>query len=100
MGRTTSDSTWLKIDARNALPCEFFDGAISADGRIWGCYLHGLFANTAFRHAWLTCLGWNPEHRSFSAQASDQLERSLDHLADEVQAAIDMSGIERILWAD
>jgi len=100
MGRTTSASTWLKIDARNALPCEFFDGAISADGRIWGCYLHGLFGNTAFRHAWLTSLGWEPEHRSFPVQATHQLEKSLNDLADEVEAAVNMSEMERIIWAD
>jgi adenosylcobyric acid synthase len=97
MGRTTSDSVWLKIDARNALPCEFFDGSMSADGRIWGCYLHGLFGSTAFRHAWLTSLGWTPEHRS---QVSNQLEKSLDDLADEVEATVDMSEIERIIWVD
>jgi adenosylcobyric acid synthase len=100
MGRTTSDSMWLKIDARNALSCEIFDGAISADGRIWGCYLHGLFANTAFRHTWLASLGWEHDHRSFPAQATHQLERSLNYLADEVEAAIDMSVIERIIWED
>ena len=29
------------------------DGAVSADGRIAGCYLHGLFASDAFRRAFL-----------------------------------------------
>jgi adenosylcobyric acid synthase len=97
MGHTTSDSSWLQIEARNALPCEIPDGSMSADGRIWGCYLHGLFRNHAFRHAWLTSLGWTPEHRP---QATDQLEKSLDDLADEVEAAMDMNEIERIIWAD
>jgi adenosylcobyric acid synthase len=100
MGRTNSDSSWLQIDARNELPCEIPDGSISADGRIWGCYLHGLFQNTAFRHAWLTSLGWTPEHRPLTAQATHQLEESLDDLADEVEAAVDMNEIERIIWAD
>jgi adenosylcobyric acid synthase len=97
MGRTNSASSWLQINTRNALPCEIPDGSISADGRIWGCYLHGLFRNTAFRHAWLTSLGWTAEHRS---QVTDQLEKSLDDLADEVEAAMDMNEIERIIWAD
>ncbi|MEI7769731.1 MAG: cobyric acid synthase [Chloroflexales bacterium] len=34
------------------------DGSISADGRIWGCYIHGIFANPAFRRGWLGSLGW------------------------------------------
>lgn len=33
-----------------------FDGAVSADGRVMGCYLHGLLAEDAFRHAFLARL--------------------------------------------
>jgi adenosylcobyric acid synthase len=97
MGRTISASSWLQINTRHGLPCEIPDGSMSADGRIWGCYLHGLFGNDAFRHAWLTSLGWTLKRLS---QATDQLEKSLDDLADEVEAAVDMNEIERILWAD
>ena len=32
------------------------DGAVSADGRVTGSYLHGLFAGDDFRHAFLTAL--------------------------------------------
>ncbi len=32
------------------------DGAVSADGRVRGCYLHGLFADDGFRHAFLHSL--------------------------------------------
>jgi cobyric acid synthase len=62
--------------------------------------LHGLFGNTAFRHAWLTSLGWIPSRESSAAQATDQLEKSLTYLADEVEAAVDMRKIERIIWAE
>ena len=31
-------------------------GAVTADGRVQGCYLHGLFAADAFRTAWLAGL--------------------------------------------
>ena len=34
-----------------------FDGAVSADGRIAGCHVHGLFADAAFRAAYLATLG-------------------------------------------
>ena len=34
-----------------------FDGAVSADGRIAGCHVHGLFADPAFRAAYLATLG-------------------------------------------
>ena len=33
------------------------DGAVSPDGRVAGCYLHGLFAGDAFRRAFLARLG-------------------------------------------
>ena len=33
------------------------DGAVSADGRVTGCYLHGLFASDPFRRAFLARLG-------------------------------------------
>ncbi|MGE5775716.1 MAG: cobyric acid synthase CobQ, partial [Chloroflexota bacterium] len=98
MGRTDSASTWLEIDTRNGTPCNLADGSMSSDGRIWGCYLHGLFGNTAFRHAWLTSLGWKPGSQSINPQA--ELEASLDHLADEVEAVIDIHEIERMIWAD
>jgi adenosylcobyric acid synthase len=45
------------------------DGAVSANGRAAGCYVHGLFASDAFRQAWLTSAGGpatDPLIRSFS----------------------------------
>jgi len=100
MGRTNSVSTWLEIHTRNGTPCEAFDGSITADGRVWGCYLHGLFRNTEFRHAWLTSLGWIPKSQSPVPQTVDPLEASLAYLADEVEAAVDINEIERIIWVD
>jgi adenosylcobyric acid synthase len=100
MGRTNSASTWLKIGMRNGMLCEISDGSITADGKIWGCYLHGLFGNTAFRHGWLTSLGWIPKRESLASQAVDPLEKSLDYLADEVEAAVDIREIERMIWED
>jgi adenosylcobyric acid synthase len=97
MGRTDSTSTWLKIRSRNGSPCEISDGSVTADGKVWGCYLHGLFGNTAFRHAWLTGLGWTPTGQSSTVLATDSLESSLNDLADEVEAAIELHEIERIL---
>ena len=33
------------------------EGAVSADGRVAGCYVHGLFTSDAFRRAWLATFG-------------------------------------------
>ena len=36
------------------------DGAVSADGLVAGCYVHGLFASDAFRAAWLAAVARPP----------------------------------------
>lgn len=66
------------------------DGARSADGRIEGSYLHGLFASDGFRHAWI-------EARRPGA-ASDlayepAVEAALDELAAGVSAAVDVDAL-------
>ena len=66
------------------------DGAVSADGRVIGTYIHGLFGNDSQRAAWLARLGAGP-----SAVAHDAMvENTLDRLAAHIAACID---VERIL---
>jgi adenosylcobyric acid synthase len=67
------------------------DGAISADGLVAGCYLHGLFASDAFRAALLAGIG------AASAHAHEAtIERTLDALADHVAAAVDLTQLQAI----
>jgi adenosylcobyric acid synthase len=86
MGRTTTTNSAAHpvatITRRGDTPCDHADGTISADGRVWGCYIHGLFANTAFRHAWLRTLGWRASPNDISIDPYDQL-------ADVVEAHLD-----------
>ena len=43
------------------------EGAVSADGRVAGCYVHGLFTSDAFRRAWLATFDWEvPPHPALS----------------------------------
>jgi adenosylcobyric acid synthase len=57
------------------------DGAVSACGRILGCYLHGLFASDAFRRAFLARLGASAgAGPAFEAGVEDALDRLADHL--------------------
>lgn len=95
MGQTHGGSPWLDVRARNGQPVHVPDGAASPDGRIWGCYLHGLFANQSFRQAWLASLGWQGARLPNPA---DRLDQSLDALADAVEAALDMKKLEEIVW--
>jgi adenosylcobyric acid synthase len=66
------------------------DGAVSADGRIMGCYVHGVFAADGFRHAFLARL----KARAPSGLAFEQqIDATLDALADHLEAHVDLDGL-------
>jgi adenosylcobyric acid synthase len=94
MGRTTGAQPWLEIITRGGQPTSQVDGAIAGDGRVWGCYLHGLFANDNLRRAWLASLGWQPPT---SAAPPLGLDAAFDRLADHVEHALNMAQLEEII---
>ena len=96
MGRTVGGRPWLTIQT----PVDHVDGTASADGNIWGCYLHGLFANDAFRRAWVTGLhdrGRNEAPVEPDRSAIDSLDAALDRLADAVGLTLDMKRLHEIV---
>jgi adenosylcobyric acid synthase len=72
----------LRIDNRP-------DGAVGGDGRVAGCYLHGLFAGDEFRRAFLARLGAPPGDLDYEAT----IERTLDRLADHLEASLDVAAL-------
>ncbi|MBN8944527.1 MAG: cobyric acid synthase [Rhizobiales bacterium] len=56
------------------------DGAVSADGRVVGTYIHGLFADDAQRRAWLATLGAPTSNLAYEALVDDILDRFAAHL--------------------
>ncbi|MGH6834245.1 MAG: cobyric acid synthase [Methylocella sp.] len=62
------------------------DGAASADGRVSGCYAHGLFAEAAQRSALLACLGGNGSGISYD----ESLDAALDAVAWHLETYIDL----------
>ncbi len=64
------------------------DGASTADGRVQGTYVHGLFTGDAFRKAWLANLGIVS-----SLAYSIEIEAALDALADHLEANLDIEAI-------
>ncbi|MFQ5856529.1 MAG: cobyric acid synthase [Anaerolineae bacterium] len=110
MGRTMGGEPWLEIVERSGDPAAVRDGAVTADGRVWGCYLHGLFENEVLRRAWLTdlepagCLSMRdplpPSAPLFPRSRAPQHVSPFERLADAVETALDMEQLEAIVWGD
>jgi adenosylcobyric acid synthase len=96
MGRTGGAQPWLDTHRRGDAAMSVPDGAVDASGHVWGCYLHGLFANADLRHAWLRSLGWHGT--SPAASSSVHLQAALHKLASRVEASLDMPRLEAIIW--
>lgn len=99
MGQTHSETPWIELSQRNREPVSIPDGAGSPDGKIWGCYLHGFFANERVRRAWLVSLGWEQAETNPGRQENPFLS-ALSHLTDAVDAALDMDRLQAIIWGD
>lgn len=103
VGETNSPSPWLmRTPAGKSPSAQQPDGARSANGRIWGCYLHGLFHNDAFRIAWLQSLGVESPSETDSVHgahtnAAAATELGLNRLADAIEATIDMNRLEQLI---
>ena len=70
------------------------DGAASADGRVQGSYVHGLFGSDAFRAAYLAGFG------AASALAYEAgIEKALDDLAEAAEAHLDLDAMLAIAQA-
>jgi adenosylcobyric acid synthase len=67
------------------------EGACSADGRVQGVYVHGLFAADAARGAFLAGLG--VERRTMHGAL---VEQTLDHLAAHLECYVDIGALLRL----
>src|SRR5262249_49737698 len=65
------------------------DGAVSADGRAMGTYIHGLFSDDRQRAAWLARLGAGEAMIAYAAQ----VEATLDRLAAHLAACVDLDRV-------
>ncbi|MCF2869920.1 cobyric acid synthase [Octadecabacter sp. G9-8] len=85
IGETTGPdgrNGWLTLDSRRA-------GAASADGRVKGCYLHGLFTSDGFRNAYMAGIGAPVQTMHYDAG----VDATLDALADHLEAHLDIDGL-------
>ena len=85
-------SAFARLKTPHTQDAEFTDGCISADSRIFGTYLHGLFDVDEFRHAFLAAArafhGLTPS-RQLDAW-KEKREQSFDRLADTLRDALDL----------
>lgn len=65
------------------------DGAVSADGKVWGTYLHGAFGSDAFRRAFLAGFG----HVATGGSYHDGVLAALDAVADVLEQSLDIDGL-------
>ena len=77
----------------------YMDGYVSADGKIWATYIHGILHNDGLRLAWL-----NDARREKGLPGAEtalpfreRRERSFDRLARLVREHLDMERVYRIL---
>ena len=74
------DQGWLEIDGRK-------EGAVSKNGQVRGCYLHGLFASDGFRTEYLKSLGIQSGLANYNAT----VDETLDELAGFIESNLDFN---------
>jgi adenosylcobyric acid synthase len=92
VGATTgpgAERPMLRLDNRAA-------GAVSQDGCIAGCYLHGLFAADAFRRAFIAGLGGTGDA---GLAYETRIEATLDALAAHLERHLDIAALLEIAHA-
>lgn len=71
-------------------------GALSGDGQVFGCYLHGLFGNDELRQRLLAAVARRRGKR-FAPSAPAESEAAFDRLAGILRSSLDLPAIFRLL---
>jgi adenosylcobyric acid synthase len=85
LGRTTGPDCARPLLTLEGHP----EGATSADGRVTGTYLHGLFTGDSFRKHWLADFG-----QASALAYGASVEATLDALAEHLEGCVD---VERVV---
>ncbi len=83
----------LRIVSRSGDAVSLEDGAVSADGRVWGSYLHGIFDDDLVRAAVLAPLRAQQGSGPVAPEAAWDLDQELNRLADHLEANLDIKQI-------
>ena len=71
-----------------------FDGAVSSNGRVMGCYMHGLFVGDAYRKSWFG--KFNQKARGVEFRFDEEVEITIDALATQIETQTSIEAIMRI----
>lgn len=105
LGRTErrSGAAYFRIVASqtDAAGLDMEEGALRADGRVWGTYIHGVFDHAGFRRAWLNTVrgrkGLHPLPESTSEDVNERLRLELDRWADHLHTHLNLISIFQAL---
>ncbi|HEX9454517.1 MAG TPA: cobyric acid synthase CobQ, partial [Candidatus Binatia bacterium] len=99
MGQTFRNGTTapFQIEKRSEKICSDADGALSADGKVIGTYIHGLFHNDALRQVILQELALRKGRTIASSAVKFSADEQYDKLAAHVRESLNMELIQRIL---
>jgi adenosylcobyric acid synthase len=86
-GGADTDRPWLILEGERT------EGALSADGRIMGAYLHGIFAADGFRHGFLSRIA---SGRSQGAAYEARVEATLEGLANHLETHMNLDRVLEI----
>ncbi len=75
---------------------EYIDGVAAPGGFIFGSYLHGLFDNANFRHAFLAKLRERKGIEATAGQSTTDIQQQFDRLADVVRQNLNMALVYQI----
>jgi adenosylcobyric acid synthase len=89
----------FSVDTRNEQTCMEKDGCITADGRIAGTYMHGLFDSPGITRHWLSNIGLR-DVQVPDIHGPDARDREYDLLAAHFSQYVDVEAIHRCLMGD
>jgi adenosylcobyric acid synthase len=100
----TEANALFRIDSRGQSSVQNFDGAQSADGRVIGTSIHGIFDASAFRRTFVDMVresrGLGPLADSARAASTPDHSAAFDRLADLLETHVDMRRIAALVALD
>jgi adenosylcobyric acid synthase len=98
MGQTTrkGEKPLFQITHRDHHPCRDEDGCVSADSKMMGTYIHGLFDNPSILKSWLKHIGLDGIDVS-EIGGIEARNKEYDLLAEHFQKYVDVEGIVKLI---